>query len=70
MKMLVNWNIIIVVINNTHQLQLIKNGYIDYEIIHNATCHLTWAFIESFYIVMQWNNMRIHLQVRFGILNV
>ena len=31
-----NWNIIIVVINNAHQLQVANNMYIDYGIIHKV----------------------------------
>ena len=46
--MLINWNIIVVAINNARQLRVIKNRYIDYRIIRNAMCHLTWAFIEGF----------------------
>ena len=29
-------------------LQVTKNRYLDYGIIRNATCHLTWAFIGVF----------------------
>ena len=29
-------------------LQVAKNRYLDYGIIRNATCHLTWAFIGVF----------------------
>ena len=46
--MLINWKIIIVVINNAHQLRVTKNWYIDYRIIHNAMYHLTYAFIGVF----------------------
>ena len=39
--MLVNWNVIIVAINNARQLQVTKNRYIDYGIICNGMCYLT-----------------------------
>ena len=54
-------------------LRVAKNRYLDDGIIHNATCHLTWAFMgvfESFlrrelkktpYILMEWHSMKIHL---------
>ena len=29
-------------------LRVTKNRYLDYGIIRNATCHLTWAFIGVF----------------------
>ena len=81
--MLVNWNIIIVV-NNTYQLRVTKNKYIDidYKIICNVVGFLIWAYIggfESFlrreswrkcHIVMQWYTTRIRLQVSFCILNI
>ena len=44
---IINWNII-VVINNTCQLRVTENGCIDYEIIHNVTCHLISVFIGFF----------------------
>ena len=46
--MLINWNIIIVVINNAHQLRVTKNRYIDYRIIRNAMYHWTYVFIGVF----------------------
>ena len=62
-------------------LWVTKNRYLDYGIIRNATCHLTWAFIgvfESFlmrelkktpYINVMAQH-QIHLQVSFCILIV
>ena len=35
-------------VRNQTSCELIKNRYLDYGIIRNATCHFTWAFIEVF----------------------
>ena len=60
-KTLVNLNIVIV--NNTHQLRVIKNRYIDYRNIHNAMCHLTWEFIRVWYILQLYIIFYLQLQL-------